>query len=106
PRSWAASRAPARRSTCTAAASRCSAWTRRGSPSWRWSTTRSAAIRATEAGAVVELPTPHGVARAHLRAAGGAAGALVLGHGAGGGVGAPDLGAATDAALAAGVAVA
>jgi hypothetical protein len=47
-----------------------------------------------------ELTTPEGVARVHLSRAGGAAhGALVLGHGAGGGVQAPDLQAAAAAAL-------
>src|SRR3954467_572364 len=55
---------------------------------------------------VLEIPTPHGPARAHLRlAAGGARAALVLGHGAGGGVTAPDLTAATRAANAVGVSV-
>jgi hypothetical protein len=43
----------------------------------------------------IELETPHGPARAHLHPAEGARGALVLGHGAGGGVTAPDLMAAT-----------
>jgi predicted alpha/beta-hydrolase family hydrolase len=47
----------------------------------------------------VELETPHGPARAHLHPAERPLAALVLGHGAGGGVGAPDLVAATDAAL-------
>jgi uncharacterized protein len=47
---------------------------------------------------VIEIDTPHGPARAHLTKVPGAAGALVLGHGAGGGVGAPDLKAAADAA--------
>jgi predicted alpha/beta-hydrolase family hydrolase len=37
------------------------------------------------------IDTPHGVARAHLHVAAPARGALVLGHGAGGGVAAPDL---------------
>jgi uncharacterized protein len=60
---------------------------------------------------VLEIATPHGPARAHVRRPGGEAGAspraaLLLGHGAGGTVDAPDLLAATDAALAAGVAVA
>lgn len=54
----------------------------------------------------IEIPTPHGPALAHLHAAGDPAGALVLGHGAGGGVKAPDLVAATRVALAAGVSVA
>src|SRR5580692_8665009 len=40
---------------------------------------------------MLELETPHGPARAHLRPAAEARGALVLGHGAGGGVSAPDL---------------
>lgn len=56
----------------------------------------------------VEIDTPHGPARAHVRAAaaGSARGALVLGHGAGGGVGAPDLVAVAGAAVEAGFAVA
>ena len=56
--------------------------------------------------AALEIDTPHGPARAHLHAASGAKGALVLGHGAGGGVGAPDLVAASDAAQAEGFSVA
>jgi len=55
---------------------------------------------------VLEIDTPHGPARAHLHAAAAPGAALVLGHGAGGGVGAPDLLAATDGALAVGVSVA
>ena len=55
---------------------------------------------------MLEIDTPHGPARAHLHAADAPAGALVLGHGAGGGVTARDLAAATEAALAAGVSVA
>ncbi len=47
----------------------------------------------------IEIDTPHGPARAHVTKARGAKGGLVLGHGAGGGVGARDLKAATDAAL-------
>lgn len=39
----------------------------------------------------VEIGTSHGPARAHLRPVTGARGLLVLGHGAGGGVEAPDL---------------
>ena len=54
----------------------------------------------------LEIATPHGPARAHLHAAEGARGALVLGHGAGGGVDAPDLVAATGAAREQGFAVA
>jgi uncharacterized protein len=49
--------------------------------------------------ATIEIGTPHGPARAHVTKARGARGALVLGHGAGGGVGARDLKAAADAAL-------
>ena len=51
----------------------------------------------------MEVATPHGAARVHLHAAPDARAALVLGHGAGGGVGALDLKAATQAALAADV---
>jgi len=47
---------------------------------------------------VLELDTPHGAARAHVHPAKAARGALVLGHGAGGGVAARDLVAATAAA--------
>jgi hypothetical protein len=46
------------------------------------------------------IDTPSGAARAHLHRAERAAGALVLGHGAGGGTDAPDLIAARNAALA------
>lgn len=57
---------------------------------------------------VLSLPTPTGEARAHLHAADGGAAraALVLGHGAGGSVSAPDLVAVTAAATGAGIAVA
>jgi predicted alpha/beta-hydrolase family hydrolase len=55
---------------------------------------------------VVEIDTAYGLARAHLHAAAGPSGALMLGHGAGGGIGARDLAAATRAALAAGFSVA
>jgi predicted alpha/beta-hydrolase family hydrolase len=48
---------------------------------------------------VLEVETPSGLARVHLHVAEKARGALVLGHGAGGGVGAPDLAAATEIAL-------
>jgi predicted alpha/beta-hydrolase family hydrolase len=54
---------------------------------------------------MIELETPHGPARAHLNEAESPVAALVLGHGAGGGIGAPDLKAATEAALAVGVTV-
>jgi predicted alpha/beta-hydrolase family hydrolase len=52
------------------------------------------------------IDTPHGPGRAHLHPADDPIAALVLGHGAGGGVGAPDLVAATKAARALGVSVA
>jgi uncharacterized protein len=50
----------------------------------------------------LELETPHGVARVHVHRGEGehAYGSLVLGHGAGGGVTAPDLVAATQVATA------
>jgi uncharacterized protein len=48
----------------------------------------------------MRLKTPHGPARAHLHPAASPIGALVLGHGAGGGVAAPDLVAVTKAAVA------
>ena len=54
----------------------------------------------------VTIPTPHGEARVYLHAAESARGALVLGHGAGGGVEAPDLVAATAAAESQGFSVA
>ncbi len=56
--------------------------------------------------APIEVATPHGPAQVHLHAAAKPRAALVLGHGAGGGVGAPDLVAATEAALDEGVSVA
>ncbi|MDO8214165.1 alpha/beta family hydrolase [Conexibacter sp. CPCC 206217] len=62
--------------------------------------------RAWEDRRVLELDTPHGPARAHLHLADEPRAALVLGHGAGGGVTAPDLVAATAAAQASGVSVA
>jgi uncharacterized protein len=54
----------------------------------------------------MRLKTPHGPARAHLHAAESPVGALVLGHGAGGGVTAPDLAGVTKAAVARGISVA
>jgi predicted alpha/beta-hydrolase family hydrolase len=53
-----------------------------------------------------EVATPHGPARVGLGRADAGRGVLVLGHGAGGGFGAPDLQAAARAALEAGVHVA
>lgn len=55
---------------------------------------------------VVEIETPSGLARAEVRSASEPRAALVLGHGAGGGTGAPDLLAATEAALEACITVA
>ena len=54
----------------------------------------------------IEIDTPHGPAAAHLHSAPNPVGALVLGHGAGGGVTAPDLVAAAGVAVALGVSVA
>jgi predicted alpha/beta-hydrolase family hydrolase len=53
----------------------------------------------------LELPTPHGPARVHLQPVREPRAALLLGHGAGGGVTARDLVAAAAAAQAAGVSV-
>jgi predicted alpha/beta-hydrolase family hydrolase len=47
---------------------------------------------------VLEVDTPHGQANVHLHSADKPEAALVLGHGAGGGVSAPDLVAVTDVA--------
>ena len=55
---------------------------------------------------LTDLETPHGPANVHLHRSEAARGALVLGHGAGGGVGAPDLVAATEAGIAEGFHVA
>jgi uncharacterized protein len=55
---------------------------------------------------MLELDTPHGPARAHLRDARAPRGWLVLGHGAGGGVESPDMKGATQAGLDAGLSVA
>ena len=54
----------------------------------------------------LEVETPHGLARIHLHPAHEPQAAVVLGHGAGGGVEAPDLVAATEAALSEGLSVA
>jgi uncharacterized protein len=53
-----------------------------------------------------EVETPHGLARVHLHPVEGARATLVLGHGAGGGVGAPDIVAATEVAQDEGLSVA
>jgi predicted alpha/beta-hydrolase family hydrolase len=55
---------------------------------------------------VHEVDTPHGPARVHVHGVPEPRAALVLGHGAAGGVGAPDLVAATEAARSEGIAVA
>ena len=54
----------------------------------------------------LELDTPHGTARVHLRPVEAPVAALALGHGAGGSVSAPDLRAVADVALEARIAVA
>jgi uncharacterized protein len=53
----------------------------------------------------IEIQTPHGPARAHLNASHNPRAAIVLGHGAGGGIGAADLTAAAEAAQALGLSV-
>jgi uncharacterized protein len=55
---------------------------------------------------MLEVETPHGPANVHLHPLDDPHGALVLGHGAAGGVTSPDLVAARDAALSQGVSVA
>lgn len=55
---------------------------------------------------VIETQTPRGLARVHLEGPPAPSGALILGHGAGGGVQAADLQAAAAAALGLGMAVA
>jgi uncharacterized protein len=54
---------------------------------------------------VLDIDTPHGPARAHVTKVRGARGAVVLGHGAGGGVGSRDLVVATEAAVSGGFGV-
>ncbi|HXL44160.1 MAG TPA: alpha/beta family hydrolase [Gaiellaceae bacterium] len=56
--------------------------------------------------ATIEVDTPHGLAKAHLHAADRPRAALILGHGAAGGVASRDLVAVTAVALAEGVSVA
>lgn len=60
----------------------------------------------TQPAQTVDVDTTQGPARVHLHASGQARAALVLGHGAGGGVTAPDLRAATAAASTRGLTVA
>lgn len=54
----------------------------------------------------LKLATPHGLARVHLRLVESPIAGLVLGHGAGGGIEAPDLVGAAEAARSAGISVA
>jgi predicted alpha/beta-hydrolase family hydrolase len=56
--------------------------------------------RPAERATVREVDTPHGPARVHLHVADDPVGALVLGHGAAGGVGTPDLAVVTEVARA------
>lgn len=58
------------------------------------------------ADAAIDIETPHGAARAHLTTPGEPRAALVLGHGAGGGVDAPDIRVAAGVAAEEGLAVA
>lgn len=70
---------------------------------------RSDVLRPAPAGyarQIAEIATPHGPARVHLRPVPDPVGALILGHGAGGGVSSPDLTAAARAAHDAGLTVA
>src|SRR5439155_2607468 len=60
----------------------------------------------TRALRIRQVDTPHGLAKVHLHLVDGARAGLVLGHGAGGGVEARDLVAATDAAVSEGFSVA
>jgi uncharacterized protein len=55
---------------------------------------------------MLEVDTPHGPAKVHLHRADARKGALVLGHGAAGGVASPDLVAVTEVARSEGVSVA
>ena len=67
---------------------------------------RRAPVTAHSQRMVLEVDTPHGVAQAHLQFVDRPRGALVLGHGAGGGVSAPDLATAADVAISEGLSVA
>jgi uncharacterized protein len=55
---------------------------------------------------ILDIDTPHGPARAHVQRVSEARGALLIGHGAGGSITAPDILEAAGAALAAGLSVA
>jgi predicted alpha/beta-hydrolase family hydrolase len=56
--------------------------------------------------AILEVDTPHGPARAHLHHVDDPRAALILGHGAGGGIASPDLSAVMGVALSEGLSVA
>jgi uncharacterized protein len=64
------------------------------------STSPALAGRAASDVGAIDVDTPHGLARAHLHAAAQPRGALILGHGAGGGIASRDLVASTSAAYA------
>ena len=91
--------------SCPGGCRRCWTPSRTGCRSWSgscWPRASSSAGRSCAATArlprVLEIDTPHGPAHAHPHLVDGASTVLVLGHGAGGGVGAPDLEAATQTA--------
>lgn len=69
--------------------------------SWRYTRLPPRAVLYTQA-----INTPQGLARAHVDVAASPVAALVLGHGAGGGVESPDLVGAANAARSAGLSVA
>ena len=73
---------------------------------WRLSRYSAHHSRNGENGVILELETPHGPAHAHLDPVESPVATLVLGHGAGGGVGSPDLVGAAEAARDAGLSVA
>ena len=70
-----------------------------------WAETSESSVT-NHARVILELDTPHGLARAHLRPVESPVAGLVLGHGAGGGIGSPDLVGAAEAARSAGLSVA
>ena len=65
----------------------CSCWASRGADGDLRAADRTAVPDQELTATVRDIDTPHGPARAHLLPAGAPRGALVLGHGAGGGVG-------------------
>jgi predicted alpha/beta-hydrolase family hydrolase len=66
---------------------------------------RASSARGSASGGAPLVDTPHGPARLHVHPVDRPVATLMLGHGAGGGVGSPDLVAATEVAQAAGIAV-